>query len=156
MIAARVRGGLLILCLAGGSCRDAPASQVAVEAKGNGYVLDLRVRPIEGLCYAPGTIRFNGSLSLPSFGRSNSWKLVRTDPRRVGGLDEILSAERVRIGRGALSLVVQRDQVMQQPSFLQFVAFPCDAPRRSAGLTGPVAIVSVAADLAPFHYSRRR
>ncbi|WP_146150949.1 hypothetical protein [Allosphingosinicella deserti] len=108
--------------------------------------MKFHIRALEGLCYAPQSIMFNGHLSLDGFDGVDRWVLEPADPTQVEGLDDILSAGRVKIGSGNMVLSVPRDAVVKRTFHVQFVAFSCGAGRVSNGV-GKVHIGSVAADL---------
>ena len=132
------------------SCSKTSDHSVRINPRVNSFSLRFHISELEGQCYAPEAIVYNGNLNLDDFPGVNRWVLVRADPSQVGSLDSILSSRRVKIG-SMINISVLRSEISKRPSYIQFIAFPCDAPTRSKAWAGKIPIVSVSADLPTFY-----
>lgn len=150
-----LRPFIILLSLAGTSCDDDPDRSVRVNEIDNGYLVRMRIKPIEGLCYAPAMILFDGNLSLSGYDRRNTWTVIRSNVKDIENMNIELAFERRKITRSGLHLVIPRNEVQQRPFTFQFNAFPCNASRKSTDLKGGIYSVVVVADLAPYYIAPR-
>jgi hypothetical protein len=137
-----------------GACSTEPDRSVRIDRNADSYALRFRIDRFDGHCYAPQSIVFNGYLSLEEIKGVDRWVAMPADPGQIEELGGILSSKRVKIGRSDIILSVPKDAVVKRPFNVQFVVFPCDAPRAPKGKTGAMHIVSIAADLPPFEVGR--
>ena len=136
-------------CLTVASCVSQSEPAIGISRNPDSYTLKFHIREIEGLCYAPQSFRFNGNLRLDGLTGVDTWTIVPVSPEQVEGAADILSAKRARIGRGDIELSVPRNAVFVRPAHLQFVAFPCWAPKVSRTNDAKMHIVSLSVDLPP-------
>lgn len=134
-----------------GACSNASDRAIRIDRHADSYTLKFRVRPLEGLCYAPESIAPNGYLSLEGFDGPDRWVLAQAAPTQIEGLREILSRKRVKIVPRGMEVSVPIDAVVKRPFHLQFVAFPCQSPAVWKSGSRNIYIVSVTADLLPSH-----
>lgn len=149
-----LRTSAAMLSVAATSCSDDLGRRVEVSEQDNGYLLRMRIQPVEGFCYAPSMLRLNGSLSLKGFEQRNIWKVGRIGINQVEGLSKHLAADRRKIGR-EIRLVVEGDHINERPFSIQFIVFPCNASRNPSQLEHQeVGVVSLVADIGPYNYPR--
>lgn len=132
------------------SCRAAPDTRVQATRHADGYSVIFHTGRLEGQCYAPGAIRYDGALDLSGFVAVDHWRVVQNEPVPLAEMNRVLSARRERIGDTA-TLAVPRDSILVRPFYVDFPVFPCDAPARAQAWRAVPLTVLVAADLPPFY-----
>lgn len=64
------------------SCSNGSDRTIRIVRKADSFALKFHIRALEGLCYAPQSIMFNGHLSLDGFDGVDRWVLERAEQDR--------------------------------------------------------------------------
>lgn len=132
------------------SCSPDIDHTVKISKNQNSYSVTLHTPEIAEKCYAPDSIRFNPMLDLPNFVAVNRWTIAPNEPVSLDHLNEIFSYRRKKVG-STVELFIPRDSVSVRPSYLTFVAFPCDAPTAANGWKGDTLMIVASADVPTFY-----
>lgn len=132
------------------SCSPNIDHRVKISKNPDSFSIVLHTPEIAEKCYAPDSIRFNPMLDLPNFVGTDHWTVAPNEPVSLDHLDQMFSYRRKKVGN-TVELLIPRDSVAVRPSYLTFVAFPCDAPAKAEGWKGETLTIVASADVPTFY-----
>lgn len=133
------------------ACSDPqPAPEpVATGPAGGRFPAMLYAPEIEGLCYAPQSISFDGNFQVTDMPGDATVAVARVAAAEVENGAAILGMPRKPVTPAGIEVLISPDAVVAYPSYVQVVLFPCDAPTRPGSGVPTFSLLSARLYLTP-------